>query len=201
MRYEAAANVAYEPYDVCALCPYDSSRLPDAVLQSARQTHPQTLVGSTTEPSPTFADPRAFVRRHSEIERPPADALELPLESTDDIAPARERVAQLAATAGLASSRTEELTVALSEVAANALAHGAAPRRLRVYTSDGAVVCHVHDAGQGPADPLAGYLLPDPMGLGGRGLWLAHQLCDIVEASCDQAGAQVSLRVSLDSAR
>jgi anti-sigma regulatory factor (Ser/Thr protein kinase) len=197
MRYEAAANVAYRPYAASVLCPYDVSRLPDAVLERAQQTHPHLVEGHAGRASDRFMDPREFIRRHSHVEPPPADAVELALEGLDDLAPIRHRVARLAQAAGLAQARIDELTVAVTELVANALVHGSAPRRVWTYTVDGAFTCHVQDAGKGLPDPLAGYLMPDTTGAGGRGLWLANQLCDTVEASTNHTGTHLCVRMTL----
>jgi anti-sigma regulatory factor (Ser/Thr protein kinase) len=39
--------------------------------------------------------------------------------------------------------------------------------------------------------------VPEPGQLGGRGLWLANQLCDLVQIRCSPAGATVRLRMRL----
>jgi anti-sigma regulatory factor (Ser/Thr protein kinase) len=196
-RYEAAANVAYRPFAVTVLCPYDTSRLPDAVLQRALETHPHVLDHAAPRESATFTDPREFIRRHSLVEPPPPDATEIVLERLEDVTSARHRIARLGAAAGLSRSGIDEVSVAVTELATNALVHGLAPRRIWSYSRDGSFVCHVHDAGQGLADPLAGYLVPDITGTSGRGLWIAHQLCDVVEATVDATGSHVCLRMTL----
>jgi len=196
-RYEAAANVAYRRFAVSVLCPYDTSRLPDAVLQCALQTHPHVFDHDTARDSEAFSDPREFIRRHSLVEPPPPDATEVVLERLEDIASARHQISQLGEDAGLTRSGIDELGVAVTELATNALVHGLAPRRIWSYARDGAFVCHVQDAGQGLTDPLAGYLVPDITGTSGRGLWIAHQLCDIVEATVDATGSHVCVRMTL----
>jgi anti-sigma regulatory factor (Ser/Thr protein kinase) len=94
----------------------------------------------------------------------------------------------------------EELALAVSEVVTNALVHGEGPRHVWSYTAGGRFFCRLEDAGPGLRDPLAGYLPPDPTKLGGRGLWLARQLCDVVEVASDEAGTIVSLQVRLPAA-
>jgi anti-sigma regulatory factor (Ser/Thr protein kinase) len=197
MRYEAAANVAYRPFAASVLCPYDTAQLPDAVLRDALRTHPEVLGAHAASRREPFLDPREFVRRNSRVEAPPPDAIELALEGLDDIAPIRQRIGHLAGAAGLERQEIDGLTVAVSELASNAIIHGNPPRRVWAYVKDGAFVCHVHDGGRGPDDPLVGYLVPEPTGRGGRGLWLAHQLCDIVEVATDRAGAHLTVRTVL----
>jgi anti-sigma regulatory factor (Ser/Thr protein kinase) len=197
LRYEAAANVAYQPFAASVLCPYDVSRLPDAVVAGALRTHPQLLEGARSRPSEAFVDPRAFVRDHARAEPPPCTALSLELERIDDVPRARHWLAGLAATQGLAAAKVQELEVAVSEIVTNALIHGEAPRCLWVYRRDGALVCHVRDGGAGPADPLVGYQPPDIAALGGRGLWIAHQLCDVVEVAANGNRTDVCLHMTL----
>ncbi|WP_396135249.1 hypothetical protein [Amycolatopsis sp. A133] len=49
------------------------------------------------------------------------------------------------------------------------------------------MVVSVHDAGEGPTDPFAG-LLPADRTTGGRGLWIAHQICSQVTLHRDDTG-------------
>lgn len=199
MRYEAASNVAYERYAASVLCAYDTRGLSDSTLLHAQQTHPRVLdsAGDGGHSSDAFVDPREFIRRHSRVQPPPAHATEIPLETRNDLAYTRYRITEQARAVGLADAKIDELTVATTEVASNALLHGRAPRHVWTYTDDGAFVCHVHDAGPGLSDPLAGYLVPEASGLGGRGLWLAHQLGDIVEAASDDTGTHVTVRMTI----
>ena len=44
-------------------------------------------------------------------------------------------------------------------------------------------------------DPLVGRQRPAPYELGGRGVWLANQLCDLVQVRSSAAGTVVRLRI------
>jgi anti-sigma regulatory factor (Ser/Thr protein kinase) len=197
LRYEAAANVAYRPFPASVLCPYDVGRLPEAVVAGALRTHPELVVGGRAAPSDAFVDPRTYIRDQASAEPPPPAAARLELEGLEDVPRARHWLADLAAGAGLAAAKVRELQVAVSEVATNALIHGDAPRCLWVYRRTGALVCHVRDGGAGLADPLAGYLAPPAGAPGGRGLWIAHQLCDVVEVAVNGRGTDVCLHMTL----
>lgn len=199
MRYEAASNVAYTRYAASVLCPYDAKLLPDEILRDALCTHPRVLEDGRTRPNDRFVDPRSFIRRDVRVGAAPPGTPAHHLERLEDVAVARALVRAHAQAAGLAREAIEDLMVAVSEVAANALLHGHAPRRLWSYIDDGTLVCQVHDAGSGLADPLAGYLAPDTTRLNGRGLWLAHQLCDIVEIASDPTGTRIKLHVTVPS--
>jgi anti-sigma regulatory factor (Ser/Thr protein kinase) len=60
-----------------------------------------------------------------------------------------------------------------------------------------AVICEVRDGGH-ITDPLAGQLRPDPaMAGGGRGLWVVHQLCDLVQVRTGAEGTTVRVHMRL----
>jgi len=197
MRYEAAANVLYDRYDVAVLCPFDASRLPEELLEAALETHPEVLDAGATRRNERFVDPRAFLRRRAQIPGAPADVAPQRIERAEDIAVLRAIVAAQGRAAGLNRLAVEELALAVSEVVTNALVHGRAPRHVWTYVADGRFVCRLEDGGSGLRDPLAGYFPPDPRSLGGRGLWLARQLCDVVEIASDAEGTIVALQVRL----
>lgn len=197
MRYEAAANVAYEPFAVSVLCPFDASQLPDEAIRDVLSTHPDVIAHDQAHASTAFVDPREFIRLHSQVRPPPPGAPNLLLEDVKDLAGARSLVADRAAAAGLGAERIEDLQVAVSEAATNALLHGAPPCCLWLYEEEQMLVCHVRDGGDGLADPLAGYLPPERHAEGGRGLWITHQICDVVETSANDTGSHVYLGVRL----
>ena len=55
----------------------------------------------------------------------------------------------------------------------------------------------MRDGGPGVDDPLRGWEEPPRDGSRGRGLWLARQLCDVVELGRDEEGAVAVLRVAV----
>ena len=70
--------------------------------------------------------------------------------------------------------------LATHEVATNSIRHGGGEGTLRVWHEDGMVVCEVRDRGR-LDQPLAGRARPELEDGGGWGLWLANQLCDLVQ--------------------
>jgi anti-sigma regulatory factor (Ser/Thr protein kinase) len=84
----------------------------------------------------------------------------------------------------------------VSEIAGNSIVHGGGHGTVAVWTEDTSFVCEIHDAGH-IVDPLAGRHRPAPDQDGGRGLWMANQLCDLVQIRSTKAtGTTVRLRLA-----
>jgi anti-sigma regulatory factor (Ser/Thr protein kinase) len=98
-----------------------------------------------------------------------------------DLSDLRRLVASKAIRAGLSSDRAADLALAFNEIATNAVVHGRAPATTRVWEEGGEVICEVTDAGPGIDDPHPGQVPPPVDSTGGRGIWLARQLCDRLE--------------------
>ena len=92
----------------------------------------------------------------------------------------RALVAEHARQAGVSEQRAGDLVLATHEVATNSIRHGGGEGTLRVWHEDGMVVCEVRDRGR-LDQPLAGRARPELEDGGGWGLWLANQLCDLVQ--------------------
>ncbi len=68
---------------------------------------------------------------------------------------------------------------------------------MRVWAGPQTMVCEVSDTGAGLRDPLAGRLPSGRSTARGRGLWLARQVCDLVEVRSAPAGTTVRLHLTL----
>jgi anti-sigma regulatory factor (Ser/Thr protein kinase) len=192
-RHESVLNVAFASLPVTCICPYDARALPDDVLAHARATHPEVVSADGSSPSDVYANPVDFCRAlDSTVEaRELEPSLEIPFEMAD-LATVRRLIGSFALDAGLSTSRTEEIVLAVNEVATNAVVHGSPPATVRGWDPGGEIIVEVTDAGDGIADALAGQIPPPPDGLGGRGLWLTRLLCDAVEV-CDAGGCTVTM--------
>jgi anti-sigma regulatory factor (Ser/Thr protein kinase) len=95
----------------------------------------------------------------------------------------RERVAACAAAVGMPEDRAMYVTLAVHELAANAVRHGAGSGRLLIHAAGGALRCQVSDAGPGTG--------PWPLRQG-HGLWIVETVADQVTASCGPHGSQVT---------
>jgi anti-sigma regulatory factor (Ser/Thr protein kinase) len=193
--HESLLNVAFGDGPAWRLlCPYDVSALPGAVVDQALASHPVVLDGSGLTQSATYravAPSRAL--RGQPLPPPPEDRVELPF-TTGDLTSVRRLVRRRAAELGLDEDRTDDLTLAVDEVAANSLVHGGGVGVLRVWDEPATMVCEVTDDGV-IANPMVGRTRPALERVGGRGLWLANQLCDLVQVRSGAAGTVVRLHM------
>lgn len=191
-RGEAIVTIAFAGAPVDMICPYDARRLPASIVEHARRTHPLLCDGTGAVPNAACADPHAYLEALADrIEAPDGPVAEL--EFAEDPAVVRAFVTEQASYAGLHGEQLEALRVAVGELATNAIVHGRAPRRARVWEAEGRLVCEVEDGGTGVASQLAGYVMPGTDARSGRGLWIARQLCDRVEID----GARMRLHLAL----
>jgi anti-sigma regulatory factor (Ser/Thr protein kinase) len=65
---------------------------------------------------------------------------------------------------------------------------------LRVWQEDGRLICEVKDRGTAE-DPLVGRRQPPPDQGGGWGVWIAHQLCDLVQFRSGSGGTVVRVHM------
>ena len=187
-RHEALLNLAF--LDTSAfwlVCPYDVDALPASVIEEARRTHP------FVEGHGESADFRGIDTIAAPFDAPlpprPAAAWEIPFEpGTLEVLP--RLIAECAAEAGLPVAGRIDLVVAAGEIARNS-------GRGTVYLwSDGrAVLCEIH--GHVPLEgPLDDRALP-----GHRstriGLWVANQLCDLVQVRTEPGGVTARLHFLL----
>ncbi|WP_432939295.1 anti-sigma factor RsbA family regulatory protein [Kribbella sp. CA-253562] len=109
-----------------------------------------------------------------------------------DLNAVRRRVNAAARSLGLPEERIEDLELALHEICTNTVRFGGGGGTLSWWTADGRLICDVADRGR-IDNLLVGRVLPPVEGLGGRGVWLANQLCDLVQVRSGSAGTQVRL--------
>jgi anti-sigma regulatory factor (Ser/Thr protein kinase) len=197
-RHEALLNVAFADtaLDFWLLCPYDTSALDDEVLDEARRNHPYLRVDGCGARSPSYpgADTLAAPFTAPLPEAPPGS----PSRSfaTGDLSDLRSFVAARAAGAGLQPGQVVDFVLAVGEIAANSIRHGHGAGRLTMWSDADVVVCQVEDRGH-LVDPLADRTCADSLAEGGRGLWLANQLCDLVQLRSTRTGTVVRVHLRL----
>ena len=101
-----------------------------------------------------------------------------------------------AASHGVSRDRLEDLSLALHEICTNSIRFGGGRGRLAVWIAAGTLICDVLDRGR-IDDLLVGRVLPPLDGLGGRGVWLANQLCDLAQLRSGDDFTQVRLHTRL----
>jgi anti-sigma regulatory factor (Ser/Thr protein kinase) len=114
----------------------------------------------------------------------------------------RQSVAAHAAAAGMSTARTGDMTIAVHELAANAVRHGAGRGRLRMWNHDGGVRCQVDDGGREPRAAAQGIRggadaparLPEAVG---HGLWVARQVADQMTVISGPGGTCVTVTFAL----
>ena len=105
------------------------------------------------------------------------------------------RLEDEAARAGFEGHSRSDLVLAVHEVAVNSVRHGGGTGELLVWRDGARVVCEIRDRGV-IAHPLADRLSAPPYASGGRGLWLANAICELVQIRSVPDGTVVRLHYS-----
>jgi anti-sigma regulatory factor (Ser/Thr protein kinase) len=102
--------------------------------------------------------------------------------------------------AGLSEDRVGEVVLAVHELAANAVAHGAGHGRLRMWIRDGALGCEVRDGG--PPGTTDSPETADPWPAdNGHGLWLVRQVADYLDLRSGPHGTRAVVTFMLPPER
>ena len=191
--HEALLNVAFaDASDFHLICPYDTAHLDGDVIAEAERSHPFVAGG----PSGAYRGDHAVPQLAAPLPDPPADALEREITS-DSLVDLRHFLAAEAARAGLSPSRVHDLVLSAHEIATNSIRHGGGHGVLRIWREHDTVICDVRDHGRIAQQPLAGRVRPELGAAGGWGLWLANQLCDLVQLRELPEGSAVRLHQHL----
>ena len=194
--HEALLNTAVAPETpLWLVCPYDADDLPEDVLTEARRSHPVVVEGVATAESSYIGEGHVATLFAADLM--PADP-SVPVRDFQrgQLAAVRAEVEARAAAVGLGVDKGQDLALAVHEVAVNSVEHGGGRGDIRMWDEADALVVEVRDAGR-IADPLVGRQLPPEEAIGGRGLWLAHQLCDLVQVRSGPAGTRVRIHTWL----
>jgi anti-sigma regulatory factor (Ser/Thr protein kinase) len=194
-RHEALLNLAFADTPAFRLvCPYDTHALDPSVIERARTTHPSVVEHGVPRRSASFDGLEKIATPFGDpLPPPPADAERFDV-TFAGLESLRGLVRVRAERAGLSRERALDLVLAVQEVAANSVRHGGGAGVLLVWEEPDDVVCEVRDAGR-IDNPLAGRERPHDEQSGGWGLWLANQVCDLVQVRALDAGGAVRLHM------
>jgi anti-sigma regulatory factor (Ser/Thr protein kinase) len=192
-RHESLLNVAFAPAPAWSLlCPYDGRALADEVLDAVAASHLTVAEAGDRRPG----EGHAAEADHFAGELTPHPAAAVVLEfDVGTLATVRRLVEGGAERAGLGFPEATDMVLAASELAANSIVHGGGSGTLRIWRERGRLVVEVEDRGL-IEQPLVGRMRPVPDQPGGRGLWLANQLCDLVQIRSGTPGTTVRLHMS-----
>lgn len=173
------------------LCPYDAAALAEGALHEARCSHP---VVDARESAQYRGSERLLSPFETPLPAPTAPAASSAFDA-DSLEEVRNTVTAWAARAGLSRSRTADLVLAVNEAAANSIVHGGGHGVLRSWSEDGSFVCEVRDRGR-ITNPLVGRRRAALDAATGRGIWLTHQLCDLVQVRSGADGTVVRVHMA-----
>jgi anti-sigma regulatory factor (Ser/Thr protein kinase) len=193
--HESLVNLAFtEGPPLWLLCPYDSSLLDHETLDYVYRCHPFVSIGDgACTPNDRFVPPDLGSSLTGDLVPAPVDAKHWVVD-VDSIAKARQTLSDLSVEFGLDLSSAMDLALAAHEVIANSVRYGGGRADVAVWQHDGALVCEIRDSGH-LDDPLAGRTLPGDRARGGRGLWIANQLCGLVQMRSVPEGTVVRLHM------
>jgi MEDS: MEthanogen/methylotroph, DcmR Sensory domain len=176
-RHESLLNVAFaETESFWLVCPYDVESLPAEVIEEARRSHPVVAHRDWYERSAGYdpAGPAA-----APLPAPPAEARTLEFDASNAAAvPAL--VADYLTAAELSPSRRIDFVVAVGEIAGDSVAYGGGEGVVRLWSDTDGIVCEISDRRE-LTDPLADRQVRTGSQPQSRGLWVANQLCDLVQ--------------------
>lgn len=196
-RLEALANVVLAELPMRTLCTYDTRTLRPEVIAVGRATHRYQWRDGARSLNPAFRPPESYLSDPGPQRLvPPAGeaTVTTTLTHATDLSLARRVVRPCLALAGLEPATISGFLTALNEVLVNALTHGAAPVRLRLWVMPHRLTCEVLDSGRGVPDVLAGCRHPAPGGP--LGLWVARQTCDDLDVHNGADGCAVILTIA-----
>ena len=194
-RHEALLNLAFAaPHAWWLLCPYDVAELPPTVLQEARRNHPFVLAAGENL---TAQECRSLSDIAQPFDAPLADAPAIASEmrfDSDALSDVRRFVEDRAAHAGLDALRSDDLVLAVNEIVTNSVRYGGGQGVLKMWETPDTSISEVRDSGHIDG-PMIGRLRPTPNESGGFGVWIANQVCDLVQVRSFPDGSTVRLHM------
>lgn len=197
LLHESLVNVAFgDTAGLRVRCLYDAEALDDDVLDAACRRHPR-VVGAPDHDRHDYGGAElAAADFTAPLPAAPDEAQEVAFGRLTEVRGVRGLVGDRAAALGADQDRVADLSLAVHEIAVNSLRHGGTTATLRLWWDATALVCEVR-GGRPIEQPLVGRVRPGPSQLSGRGLWLANELCDLVQIRSSPAGTVVRLHLAI----
>jgi anti-sigma regulatory factor (Ser/Thr protein kinase) len=194
-RHECLLNVAFAGTDgFTLLCPYDTGTLDPGVVERARDSHPLVIEHGTVGCSDSYSAESAAAPFADALPEPELAPYRLCFEH-EDLKRVRGYVRSFAVESGLPGGRADDLVLAVHELASNSVLHGGGRGALRVWREGCSLICEVSDAGH-ITGTLVGRSRPAREGqVGGYGVWLANQLCELVQVRSFASGSVVRVHM------
>jgi anti-sigma regulatory factor (Ser/Thr protein kinase) len=184
LSYEAMCNQVYAPYGSAVTCIWNRRHHTASILDGVRQVHNYALTASGRVPNLDYIRPVDYLAGagHSASQTlPPHRDIELHLVNGGQLHLLHAVVRPWAAEHRFDARAADDVILAVSEVTTNGLVHGAVPVHVCGWHRGDTLIVQVDDAGGRPIPPTAGFCPPrEDSSVGGRGLWLARQLADVV---------------------
>ncbi|MGA5302444.1 anti-sigma factor RsbA family regulatory protein [Nucisporomicrobium flavum] len=198
VQHEALVDRALSGRSVSVLCPYDATRLPHAALADAWLTHPTVMNGRHPRRNDRYAPGVALLAMNLEL-AVPQTAVTVAFDG-DTFHGLRRIVVERARSGGTPPDRLNDVAVAVSELATNAVVHGGGAGLLRSWTDDRHFICEVVSTGR-IADVLAGRRPVPPTEVSGRGILLVNMVADLVRMHVGDGGTTVRFYILLSALR
>ncbi len=194
-RHEDLLNVAFaDGPSWRLLCPYDTTALDPAVIEEARRSHHFIVDGGAMQPSTDYRGLDAITAPFDRLlPDPPTTSEHLGFDATH-LSAVRQLVGGRAAAFGMDEAQVDDAVLAVSELATNSVRHGGGNGVLHLWTDGDVLICEVRDRGF-LTDPLADRTLVDPGKPGGRGLWIANGVCDLLQLRSSPQGTTARMHL------
>jgi hypothetical protein len=187
--HEALLNVAVDPeLPFWLICPYDAESLGGEVVEEAFRSHPVIIEADTYQGSARYAG-RAHVdwMFSSELSAMPGQTRRAHF-TQQDVHRLRTYLNLEFYVAGLPENQAADLAEVVHRLASSSLRRGSSGGTVQIWDQPDAVVCEVADDTV-VDDPLLGRRVP--FGEDHDALWVANQLCDLVQLRSTTTGTAV----------
>jgi anti-sigma regulatory factor (Ser/Thr protein kinase) len=190
------ANEVYAAYGCPMLFLWDERRYPPEVMAHVRAVHPLLFGSRGLIVNTEYCAPIDYLTANApSAPAAPVDLdLDLLLDSADGLAALRRRLRSWGTDAALGDRDTEDIVIAVDEIATNALEHGQPPARVRGWSTADAVFVRVDDQGRTGIPQTTGYIRPPTTARRGRGVWMARHLADVLTTHHSSTGTTVAMR-------